>query len=49
MKHKYDSVFYFFQVKVSLLAEYGQVKSFYAEKHPECVQGYREPKEAAAE
>jgi hypothetical protein len=45
MKHKYDSACYFFQVKVNLRAEYGQVQSFYAEKYPECVQGYREPKE----
>jgi hypothetical protein len=49
MKHKYDSACYFFQVKVSLLAEYGQVQSFYAEKYPECVQGYRGPKEAEEE
>jgi hypothetical protein len=39
----------FFQVKVSLLAEYGQVQSFYAEKYPECVQGYRRPQETVAE
>jgi len=37
------------QVKVSLLTEYGQVQSFYAEKYPECVQGYRGPREAAEE
>jgi hypothetical protein len=49
MKHKYDSECYFFQVKVRLLAEYGQVQSFYAEKYPECVQGYREPNEEVAE
>jgi hypothetical protein len=49
MKHKYDSVCCFFQVKLSLLAEYGQVQSFYAEKYPECVQGYRGPKEGEAE
>lgn len=33
------------KVKVTLLAEYGKVRSFYAEKYPECVRGYREPKE----
>jgi hypothetical protein len=49
MKHQYDSTCYFFQVKVSLLTEYGKVQSFYAEKYPECVQGYTGPKEAVAE
>jgi hypothetical protein len=34
------------QVKVYLLAEYGKVQSFYTEKYPECVHGYRESKEA---
>lgn len=33
------------KVKVTLLAEYGKVQSFYAEKYPECVHGYREPEE----
>jgi hypothetical protein len=32
-----------------LLAEYGKVQSFYAEEYPECVHGYRDPKEAEAE
>jgi hypothetical protein len=45
----YGYCYYFFQVKVALQAEYGEVRSFYAEKYPECVQGYREPKETEAQ
>jgi hypothetical protein len=32
-----------------LLAEYGAIKSFYAEKYPECIHGYRDSKEGAPE
>ncbi|KDR13269.1 28S ribosomal protein S5, mitochondrial [Zootermopsis nevadensis] len=34
------------KVKVTLLAEYDEVQSFYTEKYPECVHGYREQTEA---